>query len=709
MCSCYFWEKPKNARGGAGAYRYTPTGFLKLLSPDTEYSPATVNFHGIPTLPALLSLSGKIFGIDGLMHIQALFFILAIVIFYMMMQCNLKLGRLTSVISTGIFTLSPIILWVSKSALAEICLALMIITFLYFITSDEEYTKKILWLPIGAYSFFHVSIYTLMPLFVILFVLLYFQRRSVWFIISGIAAVGVYNIGFISMVCSIYGYTLSCYKPLANLLGLGLKFRELYPFIFAISMLCVLLLSLFYVCFRKKDIYMEKHQFIISGLIKALTIITLIVAGIKWLDISFVVPLPDDIWKYYKGLGLLASIQNLTISAFACWTGVIFFILLIAGIIKKDEILTGTDRKSLPITIMLLYAVFFYSAFLNTETRYFHYYSRYIAPFIPIILVLGGYYIDRFRVRSKIFIASISILIVLPFSTILAVNDDTSRMDFGTFVRITDTIKKLEQGSTIIVDNSLSQMFYYPIESLSDKTCLTTFMYTGLKDKSFVDKDKPVYLPTESNTSLKMVSSWEAESSLLGIGTRPSKILEVLHHISNKYNVYLYDFGRMEFAEQKISSDYVARYDIQEKIGSYYLLNEKSKIDNPSDLSLSLFNFQGRSTDGHLAATNGPLHVMYGPYVYLEAGSYLFTVDCELIEGNEAEVVMIDAGEFFGKEPIVLSQIDVLSSDFVDSKLSIHIPVITKEDIEKFELRVFAYKGVSLKITGVSVQLLEDE
>ncbi|MDR2648289.1 MAG: hypothetical protein LBB94_01010, partial [Clostridiales bacterium] len=363
---------------GMGFYTLANNANRGTLTSNSNDMPTDGIFHGIPNSPALLSVSGKIFGVSGMAHIQTLFFVISIILLYMILWKNLHLSKLTCVTITLLFTISPIILWVSKSALTEMGLACIIIAFMYFMTCEEPYARKLLWLPIAAFSFYHVSIYTLMPLFACLFVLLYFQYQKKLYLVNGIMTIVLYNLGFLSMAYSSPQYTFDNYSPLVNIMGARTDMSGVYPIIavssltYLISILIILLLP------RLSQVVYEFIRRCFRLLLRTSTVTCLVICCIRWFNYSFVIPKESDRWIYFKGNGLFISFQNMTLAAFAWATGILLLIIIIKAILSGKG--QNGDKKIYEnaslffLTIMWIYMVLFNSALFRPDIPYYYYY-----------------------------------------------------------------------------------------------------------------------------------------------------------------------------------------------------------------------------------------------------------------------------------------------------------------------------------------------
>lgn len=135
-------------------------------------------FHGIPTFAAILALYGSIFGYSHMSGVQTIIFFCAIFLMYYIAR-NLKIKKFLAMLATFMFAISPIVLWSSKSALTEMFIAVIILMYIFILTDEEH--KTFAWLsfvPIAVFSFYHITIYTVMPMFFITYIGLYFTTKD---------------------------------------------------------------------------------------------------------------------------------------------------------------------------------------------------------------------------------------------------------------------------------------------------------------------------------------------------------------------------------------------------------------------------------------------------------------------------------------------------------------------------------------------------
>ena len=242
--------------------------------PDTVYdlsvSPVSGIYHGIPTYASLLAMWGKLFGMAQMQDVQTVFY--GCTIFLVFFLCrNLKLRRSSTALACAAAAASPVVIWVAKSALTEGFLSVLMVLFLYFLT-DEEHPRR-QWmsiLPVVVFSCFHVSIYTILPLFVVLYGGMFWLTRRKSFAILMPLSVVIYCISFFAMRHVQPFYTMNNYSPL---FGLGISQADLPTLIPAVCAGALVLIGLYlFLMHRLVDVHfffchdIKNFEFIIQCL-----------------------------------------------------------------------------------------------------------------------------------------------------------------------------------------------------------------------------------------------------------------------------------------------------------------------------------------------------------------------------------------------------------------------------------------------------------
>ena len=154
----------------------------------------------------------------------------------------------------------------------------------------------------------------------------------------------------------------------------------------------------------------------------------------------------------------------------------------------------------------------------------------------------------------------------------------------------------------------------------------------------------------------------------------------------NLQNLYLYDYNN----------------DIWINYSNEVILTFRQDISAFAQTQNGIFTNNGLTSNGEQG------FLMFGPYITIEKGSYIFTIDMELTQGaNRDDIGNIDIATSLGTDTLYNFAITVL--DFIDGKAQIAVPFKTDETIERFELRVFVNEGIILTITDVLVEIISED
>ncbi|MEZ3159109.1 hypothetical protein AB1K54_01040 [Microbacterium sp. BWT-B31] len=418
-------------------------------------------FHGIPNFPALLSLSGMVFGAAGMMSILTVPYLVTIVVLYLTLDRNLRVSKLTTGIACGAFALSPLVLWVSKTSLTEIFLALIMSVFLYLVTSQSATIKALAWVPVAAFSFFHVSIYTLMPFFVVIAIYTMVTTRTVGTLVSACLTVLSFAAGALAMTRTSPSYTFENYRHLTGVFGLESSAAGLYPLIAVVvaATLAIIVVAWMLVRSRLGERLAEataRQRHWASWLVPTAIIGCLAVIAYRWWRFAAVPPDESDPDAWYKGGGLLQAAPQLTLFAFAFSVGFVLLGVAIVGFTVWHRRLLRDDEQRTQywvIAIAFVYCVMVYAAFLRPSLWYYYYYARYLAPFVPVVLLAAAVCLNRLRVRWQIAVAAVTVIAMAPFAPALVRGADMGNMDFQALAEVRAEVDALPDDTVIVVQD----------------------------------------------------------------------------------------------------------------------------------------------------------------------------------------------------------------------------------------------------------------
>ncbi|RKD32274.1 hypothetical protein [Thermohalobacter berrensis] len=535
-----------------GFYRYDhrkPT-----LEKSDRISPVSGIYHGIPTFPALLSLWGILFGINNMIDIQTIFFICSIFTIYYIME-NLYIGYKGKVLGTLAFAISPIALWVSKSSLTEMFLCLIVVNYIYFLSSNNENEKWISSLAIATFSFFHVSIYTLMPIFILVYAALVVLTSKRKYLIASIISIISFIVGFTMMAHVSPTYMFNNYHrfPIDKIVSeeFSLEFAYIISFISIIGM---------YIIYKsKKTISLSKlkESKLFINILRIIVVGSLILITIHGFKIGFGYLEPSRISTqgYYYGSGLFAFNQ-LTLSAYLYGTGIILIPIVIIGLLIKTK--RFLDGKNIFIILLLfLYCILFYSSILRKEIPHYYYYSRYLVPFIPLITISVAKLVDNL---SRYIICAICIIIIcinLPFNYVLFKELDDTRLEWEVLTRIS---KNINDDTVVLMDVDLIPKMYLPIKAMNNILVFprSDSLENDLNKLSRFNKEvviitNDMFVPNENN--LKIVNRLDNTMSqdlihkhptIIPFPTYMTKSKEVITVYKVNKELYEYDFNNKD-------------------------------------------------------------------------------------------------------------------------------------------------------------------
>lgn len=408
-------------------------------------------YHGIPTWPAILALFGKILGISHMQDCQSLFFILFLmIVYYSLQNHNIRFAfQLASVLLLG---LSPQIIWVSKSALTEMFLSIIFACFYMLITEKNKDLRYFSCIPIVVYSFYHVTIYTMLPMFLIIYWGLYLITKNKKYIFTCNISILGYLLGFFFMLyISPYYTTFNHIRPLSKLMFLKFVNDNNLIFLGAISAVVAFLITnivLVTIVSKNKITHIRKICFKHRSMIyKALVCILLVV----FIILSI------------KRAARLENLGNFTLISMMFATGVFLLpaSIVMIFVLPKDKM---RGENLYVIFTSFLYAVLFYGVFLRLQCQFYFYYGRYLVPLLFIIVVLFCILFNDFEHYYLAILAYSGAIFFVEPDFVLATQRDDTYITWEVFEGVLDAVSTTN-SAVIIPNNDATRLLFLPIKS----------------------------------------------------------------------------------------------------------------------------------------------------------------------------------------------------------------------------------------------------
>jgi len=459
-----------------GFYTGTEFGEFPTYTEEDWLSPLSGIFHGIPNFPAVLALSGRILGLSGMSAVQTLFWICAVFAVYMTGR-NLRWKKSTLLLVGILTAASPIIVWTAKSALTETFQVLLISLFLYFMTERRR------WSPLGAaaaivtFSFFHVTAFVYMPLFVVLFFLTYILNSRRVNLLAGMVSVLGFGIGLTMM---------ACVSPRYTYMNLGKSLYSIIPFmndhnclkiVWIVVALCASFLGAFYWGGWRKRLKKFLKLPACAWLVRVV-----ILALLLW---QIRVLMKDVIAEG----GILQELQSLTLYAFSCLTGFLALPAACIGLLLHPEWILADTRK-LTIGGAFLYCILFYSAFLTSHVWEYYYYARYLAPYIPVLILCAGMVLDSVRTRIKVAVLAVSMVVLAPFEYVLMTQQDDTHMPWDV---VEEIAAKIGEEDVVLMDDEMMRILYLPIRAITGAKAYPCFENVLEQAEYYLPENGEVY------------------------------------------------------------------------------------------------------------------------------------------------------------------------------------------------------------------------
>lgn len=434
-----------------GYYIRSSSQYMSTTPPKSEVSGV---YHGVQTFPAMLALMGRLFGMRNMIHVQTIFYLCSIILVcYALVEMRVpyKIQFLLSLL----FAMSPLLLWLSKASYTEMFLTMLVSYYLYLIEENCK-NKWIIAMPLIAFSFVHVSFLILWPCFWIVNTILYLSEKNKQYIYVNIASslglfVGDYMMAHIAVN---YFYANCSRLYISNIITSKNLLSWIGILVIISCIISILLLRMKSVKSESLIQYIKKYKWIISAFL-GLCMIYIVWHAVKVGYFSSIEDAPrSDIYQYY-GRGYIAF-SHLAIYACAMATGFIILPILYIGMMLKPD-KAVENYKSFVITVMFLYIVVLQSAVIRVDIPYFYYYSRYLAYYIPVIMITVVPYVNNYSKKILVPVFSLSLCSMLLFDQAIIRGKDDTILEWET---VEDLDLAIQDDSALILCGKKVQQTY---------------------------------------------------------------------------------------------------------------------------------------------------------------------------------------------------------------------------------------------------------
>lgn len=433
---------------------YLPRVIEETKTDASEFTNIVGTIHGLPTYSALLALWGKLFGYENMIGVQTVLYLTLIGMAYFVCE-NLKLKKSTAAFVALMTAGSPIVLWLSKSSLTEIGIALIIAVFLYFLTKETD--GWICALPVIAFAFFHISLYAFMPIILMVLMVMYLARRERGYLAAIAAGTVGYTAGAIWAFDIAPYYSYGNYSELGRITGGLLGEKVLIPMIVAICLLVALLCAV--LSFEKA----EKAFFgRVDEMLKKRDVLCRIFC--ICIRIFLVISLVFFIHKGILQGEMTTACEYLQISTYIYMSGILMIPLIYLALFFKPEKLLQ-NVLSLNLVLLFLYCIVMYSMVMRVRILFYYYFARYAALFLLVIFLLGAILLEQMNRKAACLLAAMMFLSFVPYDKGLLVQKDHSRCEWEFLGDVCEYIG--EKDALIVGPDEQQIVFIFPVKLLT--------------------------------------------------------------------------------------------------------------------------------------------------------------------------------------------------------------------------------------------------
>ena len=413
--------------------------------------------HGIPSFSALMATWGSIFGAENIQGVQTLIYVLIIFLTYFA-TARMGFSKVYSTLCCFAVGFSPAVIWVMKSALTEGFMGLLVILFLWLLVSDSKWANVLSIVPVAVYAMYHVSFYTIVPLFIGIYAFRYIATAEKKYIGLMYAMPIGQVISFFTMSMIQPVYTRNNYMRIFVINAGSHSAADLDGQVILVALIYMLAVTLFTIFIgkfmRKEDrlAALRENKIFLWGLR------LMILVPIAKVFYNVLSAKPADA-KEFLGVFMKTTWYHYAIAA-----GIILFVAaLILTLIRPGEMIR--DNNSATLSIMFFYLVLVYAAFLNKFAYPLMYYTRYLVPFISIAAIFTMSVLNlRKKIKAYITVPvfALCMCIFIPTNLSLMSGRDDTKLPWEVMNSIVELV---DDNDAVIVAENTRLVMWMGIES----------------------------------------------------------------------------------------------------------------------------------------------------------------------------------------------------------------------------------------------------
>lgn len=526
---------------------YKDPNYHEGISPSLRY------IHGIPSFSALMATWGSIFGPEDIQGVQTLIYVLLIFLTYFV-TVRLGFSKVYSCLSCFAVGFSPAVIWLMKSSLTESFMALLIMLFLWLLTTDTKWSDILSIVPVAVYGMYHVSFYTIVPLFIGVYAFRYIATAEKKYVGLMYAMPALQVMSFFTMSRIQPIYTRNNYMRLFVIKGAEHSVSDLDGQVILVALIYMFVISLFTIFIGK--FLRNNNRLLILGKNKMFRWGLRVLIAVPILKIVIGLMRAD----FPTALDALKQFMRTTFYNYAMAGGLILFVAaIVLALVRPSDMIK--DNKTSTLSIMFFYLVLVYSAFLNGFAHPLMYYTRYLVPFLSVAVLFVMFVLNERKnikayITVPVFVLCMSIFV--PTNMSLLTSRDDTKVTWEVMNSITELFD--EDDAVIVAENSRLVM-WAGIDAMTDADVYPQYkdfeemavdLWNDHKD-IYVIKRYPMY-DTDTEFELVYMNTYDYEEDC----TRdPFPVtLYPTDFSSREETIYVYRMAHTDLREYPISDFY---------------------------------------------------------------------------------------------------------------------------------------------------------
>ncbi len=386
--------------------------------------------HGINTFSALLALFGKLFGLPAISMVTVVCFVIMVANVWMICE-NMRFGRLYSFLAATVCMCSPLMLWCGMNTLNEIVIAMFLTLFFVMITEQTAPSSPLFaGIALSALCYLHMMITVMMPMLVIILLFNYLRSREKQYLISTSLLCIAYVTGFSMMWHTGERYISSNFENLFKMTDEAVNKDNIGSIATAAAVAVIAVCVVLWL--RGKNSVLIKGLKQAAGSRAAGVVMRIVVVAATAASVMlYVVKIKPFIeWVDPKYLFILG---------FIALSGYVFVPAAVAAcVIKGAEVLK--DRRIFSLMLCMYYMTALICGIMWVMVREYYYFARYLAPYIFIPVVLGGYLISRLPKGAIAALGVIPVIIMIMKGSLVYTAQDKTSCSYETLERIASCV-----------------------------------------------------------------------------------------------------------------------------------------------------------------------------------------------------------------------------------------------------------------------------